>query len=139
MSDSSTDDEKLRSFFTSKLNLVSKIVGGASGVVIAHATGMPIIGAMLSPFVAQSLERAGSEIICRQLAPRQEIRAARAYFVAYEQIRSRTSSGESLRIDGFFDVDPLTGRAIADEVTETALFAAISSTQELKVDYIALY
>ncbi len=138
LSDPPIDNEKLRKFFSRQIGLASKMAGAGTGVVIAYMSGVPFLGALLSPLVAQSLERAGSAIIERQLAPRQEIRAARAYIVALGQIQERVAKGEILRDDGFFDLELQTGRSIADEVSETALFAAINSTQELKVDYIAL-
>lgn len=90
---------------------------------------------MLSPYVAQNLERVGKEVLDRHLAPRQEIRVGRAVVVGAIRIEERLKAGERLRTDDFFgSADE--GRSLADEITEHALMSAMNAAEERKVDHI---
>lgn len=134
----SAAEEETREFHTRSLSLGSKIIGGVLGALTSYATGMPVLGAALSPFVAQSLERVGTEMIHRQLAPRQAARVGRAITAAAVRIRELEEEGRKPRTDGFFDTAPGDDRSTSDEITEAMLQAAMNASQERKVDFIAL-
>lgn len=131
------NEEELEAFYRKTLSLGSKVAGGIAGAIATMATQQPVIGAALSPFVAHNLERVGSEVIARRLAPRQEMRVGRAIIVAASLARERQSAGGILRHDAFFASSIGTERSPADEVTEAVLEAAMRANEERKVDFIA--
>lgn len=126
---------EVRTFFERAIPLASKMTGGMLGAMTSHYTGMPVAGAMLSPYVAHSLERVGKDILDRHLAPRQEIRVGRAAVVGAMRIGERLSAGGRLRTEDFFDPGE-EGRSPADEITEHTLMSAMNAAEERKVDHI---
>ncbi len=130
------DENEVRVFFERNLPLASKLGGALVGVAFSAATGVPWLGTLASPFFAHNLERVGKELIDRNLAPRQQVRVARAVVVAMDQARRRLDAGEQPRDDEFIAAAGASDRSHAAEVTEAGLMAAMNSSEERKVDFI---
>jgi hypothetical protein len=132
----SATDEEVRSFWEKTLGVSSKMIGGVGGAAVGLALGVPLAGALISPYFTNCLETVGKEVMSRQLGPRQEVRAGAAIILAAQAMKARSDRGDQPRQDDFFDQSD-GGCAAADEVTEAALNAAINSFEERKVPYVA--
>jgi hypothetical protein len=126
---------EVEAFYRRNVGLGSKIAGGVVGAIATFTTGIPIVGPIVAPVIAQGLERVGNEMIQRRLAPRQDERVGKAILRAATRSSELLSEGKQPRTDGFFELDE-SGRSVSDEITEAALLAAMNSAQERKVDYI---
>lgn len=130
-------EDETREFLDRAVTVGSKVVGGLIGAGATLGTASPFVGAALSPFIAHGLERVGKELISRRLAPRQEARVSRLIAVAAICISERQAQGEIPREDGFFETVGETDRSPSDEISEAALLAAMNSSEERKIDFIA--
>ena len=117
-------------------SMASQMVGGMAGLVTTSLTTNPFLGVAVGTGLAQTLQKVGADLIDAKLRSRQEIRVGRAIAVAAVRMNDRLSSGERVRDDAFMECDG-NGRSDADEVAESALIAAMNSTEEKKVDFIA--
>ncbi len=117
------------------VGMAAKLSGGMVGVGTTVMTGNPFLGAASGVALAHTLERVGTEVVERRLAPRQNVRVGRAIVVACIKLKEHQDRGRNPRDDGFFD-DDSGGRSSADEVTEATLLAAMDSAQEQKIDFI---
>jgi hypothetical protein len=116
--------------------LASKVFGGIVGGGAGLLTANPVLGAVIGATVAHTLETIGREVIDRNLTGRQELRVGRAVAIAFGKIAEFEQAGRSMRRDGFFE--PVSdGRAAGEEVTEAALYTAMNSAEEKKIDFIA--
>lgn len=131
-----TESETGLKLWKFSLGMAAKLSGGMVGVGTTVMTANPFLGTALGVTLAHTLERVGTEVVERQLAPRQNVRVGRAIVVACIKLKEYRDRGKTPREDGFFD-DDAGGRSAAEEVTEAALLAAMNSAQEQKVDFIA--
>ena len=116
-------------------SMASKMAGGMVGVATTAMTTNPFLGVAVGTALAQTLEKVGTHVIETKLGPRQEIRVGRAITVAAVRMEERIKAGENVRNDAFVQADD-EGRSNADEAVESALFAAMNSAEEKKVDFI---
>lgn len=117
------------------VGMAAKLSGGMVGVGTTVMTTNPFLGAAIGVSLAHTLERVGTEVVERRLAPRQNVRVGRAIVIACSKLKEHQMRGMQPRDDGFFDASD-NGRSAADEVTEATLQAAMNSAQEQKVDFI---
>ncbi len=117
------------------VGMAAKLSGGMAGVGTTAMTTNPFWGAAVGVSLAHTLERVGTEVVERRLAPRQNARVGRAIVIACSKLKEHQMRGMQPRDDGFFDPGH-DGRSAADEVTEATLQAAMNSAQEQKVDFI---
>ena len=125
-----------KKFLLNLVSIVAKIGGGSMGLAAATITGVPEAGLIVSPFVGFQLEKAGKHLIESRIAPREEMRVAAAYVLAYSKIAAMQAEGAQPRADGFFNVDT-SNRSAAEEITEATLAAARDAAEERKVPFIA--
>ncbi len=134
MSEPTDDDPRL--FLENMITVISAIAGSVAGLAASAVTDVPIAGAIVSPFIAFQMQKAGRHLIESRIAPRQELRVAAAYVQAHRQIAARLQAGDAPRDDGFF-ADDASGRSPAEELTEATLAAARDAVEERKVPFIA--
>jgi hypothetical protein len=135
----SATDEEVASFFGRSAPLASRLIGSVGGAAAGLAIGGPpgaIIGALVAPFVTDSLERLTGEIIARQLGARQYIRAGAGLTLLEVAIKEHLSRGEKVREGEFSSADE-SGRRPIDEVTEQAILAMINAVDERRIPYLA--
>jgi hypothetical protein len=135
----SATDEEVASFFGRSAPLASRLIGSVGGAAAGLAIGGPpgaIIGALVAPFVTDSLERLTGEIIARQLGARQYIRAGAGLTLLEVAIKEHLSRGEKVR-EGEFSTADESGRRPIDEVTEQAILAMINAVDERRIPYLA--
>jgi hypothetical protein len=135
----SATDEEVASFFGRSTPLASRLIGSVGGAAAGLAIGGPpgaIIGALVAPFVTDSLERLTGEIIARQLGARQYIRAGAGLTLLEVAIKEHLSRGEKVR-EGYFSSADESGRRPIDEVTEQAILAMINAVDERRIPYLA--
>ena len=116
-------------------SMASKMIGGMAGLAITALTETPLLGRVVSNVLVQTLEKVGTHVIETKLGPRQKVRVGRAIAVAALRMEKRMETGEKVRSDTFVQLDR-EGRSSADEAVESALFAAMNSAEEKKVDFI---
>jgi hypothetical protein len=135
----SATDEEVASFFGRSAPLASRLIGSVGGAAAGLAIGGPpgaIIGALVAPFVTNSLERLTGEFMARQLGERQHIRVGAGFTLLAAAIKKRLSSGEVPR-EGEFSAADESGRRPIDEVTEQAILAMINAVDERRIPYLA--
>jgi hypothetical protein len=134
----SATDEEVASFFGRSTPLASRLIGSVGGAAAGLAIGGPpgaIIGALVAPFVTDSLERLTGEIIARQLGARQYIRAGAGLSLLEVAIKEHLSRGEKVR-EGEFAAADESGRRPIDELTEQAILAMINAVDERRIPYL---
>jgi hypothetical protein len=135
----SATDEEVASFFGRSTPLASRLIGSVGGAAAGLAIGGPpgaIIGALVAPFVTDSLERLTGEIMARQLGARQHIRAGAGLTLLEGAIKEHLSRGQKVR-EGEFSTADESGRRPIDEVTEQAILAMINAVDERRIPYLA--
>lgn len=135
----SATDEEVAYFFGRSAPLASRLIGSVGGAAAGLAIGGPpgaIIGAIVAPFVTNSLERLTGEFMARQLGERQHIRVGAGFTLLAAAIKERLSSGEVPR-EGEFSTPDESGRRPIDEVTEQAILAMINAVDERRIPYLA--
>lgn len=135
----SATDEEVASLYGRGAQLASRLIGSAGGAAAGLAIGGPpgaIIGALVAPFVTDSLERLTGEFINRQLGARQHIRAGAGLTLLEVAIKEHLSRGEKVR-EGEFSTADESGRRPIDEVTEQAILAMINAVDERRIPYLA--
>ena len=110
-----------------------------AGSVLGSATGDPISGVLVGEAIGKGLEIALKKIKQKistwRLSPREEARVLNALDVAVTEMCKRTTNGESLREDWFFD-EKETSRSDVAEVLEAMLLKVQRDPEEKKIQYM---
>jgi hypothetical protein len=109
----------------------SQFVGQVAGA-LTGASSDPFVGVGTSIVVTETLRKIGTEVRKWKLGPREEKRIGAIFLYTSRALEQRLASGESLRTDGFFDLDA-TGRSTADEIAEAIVLATEREHEERKI------
>ena len=115
-----------------------ELAGGAAGASLGVVSGEPALAPVLGAAgvaAGNTLRYVGNEFVERILGPRERKRVGAVISIIAKDIHSRTSRGERVRTDGFFDRND--GRqSDAEEVAESVFLKCQREPEEKKIEYM---